>query len=73
MNAIKMAAVVLVVGGFLGLLYGGFSYTRETQQAKLGPIELSIEDRQTVRVPIWVSVGALLAGGGLFILATKKS
>lgn len=72
MNAIKVAAMVLVVGGFLGLLYGSFSYTRETQEAKLGPIELSIEDKQTVKVPIWLSVGALLAGGGLLIFATKK-
>ena len=72
MNSIKLAAMVLVVGGFLGLLYGSFSYTRETQEAKLGPIELSIEDKQTVKVPIWLSVGALLAGGGLFFYATKK-
>ncbi|RPH43265.1 MAG: hypothetical protein EHM86_01455 [Desulfobulbaceae bacterium] len=73
MNAIKMAAMVLVVGGFLGLLYGSFSYTRETQEAKFGPIELSIADKQTVKVPIWLSVGALLAGGGLLIFATKKN
>jgi len=73
MNAIKMAAMVLVVGGFLGLLYGSFSYTRETQEAKSGPIELSIADKQTVKVPIWLSVGALLAGGGLLIFTTKKN
>lgn len=72
MNAIKMAAMVLIVAGFLGLLYGSFSYTKKTQEAKLGPIELSVKDKQTVNVPIWASVGAIVVGGGLFIFAIKK-
>ncbi|NTV47380.1 MAG: hypothetical protein HGB11_12870, partial [Chlorobiales bacterium] len=50
MNAMKMAAMVLIVAGFLGLLYGSFSYTKSTQEAKLGPIELSVKDKQTVNV-----------------------
>ena len=59
MNAVKMVAIVLIVGGVLGLVYGGFSYTKETHEAKLGPIELSIKDKQTVNVPLWAGVGAL--------------
>jgi len=62
MDAIKMLAIVLIVAGGLGLAYGGFTYTKETHEAKLGPIELSIKDTQTVNVPIWAGVGAIVAG-----------
>jgi hypothetical protein len=57
MNAVKIAAIVLVVAGVLGLVYGSFTYTKETHDAKLGPIELSIKDQETVNVPVWAGVG----------------
>ena len=62
MDAIKMLAIVLIVAGGLGLAYGGFTYTKETHQAKLGPIELSVKDKETVNIPIWAGVGAIVAG-----------
>ena len=62
MNAVKILAILLIVAGSLGLVYGGFSYTKNTQEAKLGPIELTIKDTQTVNVPIWVGVGAIVVG-----------
>ncbi|MDD1620778.1 MAG: hypothetical protein LUQ11_04805 [Methylococcaceae bacterium] len=73
MSAVKIVAIVLIIGGLLGLVYGQFSYTKETQQAKLGPFELSVKDTETVNVPVWVGVGAILAGGGLLLFASKKS
>jgi hypothetical protein len=57
MNAVKLLAVVLIVAGVLGLVYGSFSYTKSTHEAKLGPIELSIKDKQSVNVPVWAGVG----------------
>lgn len=71
MNSIKMLAIVLIVAGGLALVYGGFSYTKDTQQAKLGPIELSIKETQTVNVPIWVGVGAIAAGVILLFVRSK--
>lgn len=62
MSAVKMLAIVLIVAGVLGLAYGGFTYTRDTHEAKLGPIELSIKDKETVNVPVWAGVGAIVAG-----------
>jgi len=62
MNAVKMLAVVLIVAGVLGLMYGGFTYTKDTHEAKVGPIELSIKDKETVNIPIWAGVGAIVAG-----------
>ena len=71
MNPMKTAALVLIVLGILGLVYGGFSYTNETHEAKLGPIELSVKDRKTVNIPVWVGIGAIVIGG-VMLLGSKK-
>ena len=73
MSAVKIVAVVLVVAGILGMMYGTFSYTKETHDVKLGPLELSVKEKQTVNVPIWAGVGAIVAGGGLLLLAYRKN
>lgn len=72
MNAVKIAAIVLIVAGVLGLVYGSFSYTKETHQAKLGPIQLSVKEEQTVNVPVWAGVGAIVIGGVLLLFGSKK-
>jgi len=71
MNAIKMAGIALIVAGVLGLMYGSFSYTKETHEAKLGPIELSIKDKQTVNVPVWAGAAAIAIGGALLLFGGK--
>lgn len=73
MNAIKMAALALVVAGVLGLMYGGFSYTKDTHEAKLGPIQLSVTEKQTVNIPVWAGVSAIVIGGVLLLVGGKKS
>ncbi|DAB40778.1 MAG TPA: hypothetical protein CFH81_00280 [Sulfurovum sp. UBA12169] len=72
MNAIKIVAVVLIVGGVLGLTYGGFSYTKNTEQVKLGPIEMSVKEKQTFNVPVWAGVGAIALGGILLLFGSKR-
>jgi len=72
MNAARIAAVVLIVAGVLGLVYGGFTYTKETHEAKLGPIALSVKDKETVNVPVWASVGAIAVGGLLLVFGGRK-
>ena len=72
MNAIKMAGIALVVAGVLGLLYGSFSYTKDTHQAKLGPIELSVKETKTVNVPVWAGVAGILIGGALLVFGGKR-
>jgi hypothetical protein len=72
MNTIKMAGIALIVAGVLGLLYGSFSFTKETHQAKLGPIELSVKEKQTVNVPVWAGVAGILVGGALLVFGGKK-
>jgi hypothetical protein len=73
MNAMKIWSIALIVAGGLGLAYGSFSYTKETHKAALGGIELSVKDKETVNVPAWVGVGAIVIGGLLFVFAGKKS
>ena len=72
MNAVKIAGIVLIAAGVLGLVYGSFSYTKETHEATLGPFKLSIKEEQTVNVPVWVGVGAIAIGGALLLFGSKK-
>ena len=72
MSAIKIAAMVLMVAGILGLAYGKFSYTKETHETKIGPLELSVKDKETVNIPVWAGVGAIVIGGILFLVPTKN-
>lgn len=73
MNSVKIAAIVLIVAGALGLAYGSFSYTKETHEAKLGSIELSVKEKQTVNIPVWAGVGAIVVGGVLLLFGSNKS
>ena len=72
MNAVKILAILLIVAGALGLVYQQFSFTRETTQAKLGPLELSVKEKETVNVPLWVSIGAIGIGVVLLVTGGKK-
>jgi hypothetical protein len=72
MSAARIAAIVLIVAGILGLAYGGFSYTKETHEAKVGPIELSVKEKETVNVPVWAGVGAIAIGAAILLVGTKR-
>jgi hypothetical protein len=71
MGATKIIGIILIVAGTLGLVYGGFSYTKDTSTAKLGPIEFEIQEKENVNVPIIVSVGAI--GLGIFLLVAGRN
>lgn len=71
MSALRIVAIVLIVAGILGLLYGGITYTQTTHETKLGPIEFSVKDKKTVNIPIWAGVGAIVVGGILLVVRTK--
>lgn len=71
MNALKVAAIVLIVAGGLALAYGSFSYTSRTHETQLGPLELSVKERETVNIPVWAGVGAIVVGGGLLLAGLK--
>jgi uncharacterized membrane protein YidH (DUF202 family) len=68
----KMIGIVLIVVGLLVLVYGGFSYTKETHSAKLGPIELQVKEKQRVNVPLWAGVGGVVAGAALLLAGGRR-
>lgn len=72
MNATKLVGIVLIAGGVLALMYGGFSYTKETHEAKLGPLSFSVKEKETVNIPVWAGVGAIVAGAALLLVGGKK-
>lgn len=72
MNAIKVFGIALIVAGILGLAYGGFTYTKSSHDMKVGPIEMSIKDRETINIPLWAGIGAIVAGGVLLVFGGKR-
>lgn len=68
MSPVKLIALVLVIGGVLGLAYGGFSYTKTSHDVKVGPVDLSVKHKEDINVPVWAGVGAIVLGGLLFVL-----
>lgn len=71
MKPLKIVAILLLAAGILGLVYGGFTYTKETHDAKIGPLELSVKNKETVNIPVWVGVGAIVLGGVLLFARGK--
>jgi len=67
-----MAGIALIVAGFLGLAYGGFTYTKDTHEAKIGPLVLSVVEKESVNIPIWVGVGGVVLGGLLLGFGNKR-
>lgn len=72
MNGGKLVGILLIVAGALALIYGGFSYTKNTHEAKLGPIELSVSEKQTVNVPVWAGGAAVVAGIALLAFGGRR-
>ena len=72
MNPMKILGIALIAGGILGLVYGGLTYTKETHETKIGPLVLSVTDKETVNVPIWVGVGAIVIGGLILGFGNRK-
>ena len=70
MNALKLVAILLIVVGAIGLAYGGFSYTKETHTADIGPLHLTVQEKQRVNIPLWAGIGALV--GGVLLLTTSR-
>jgi len=67
----RTIAIVMLAAGILALVYGGFSYTKQTHEAKLGPLEFSLSENRRVNVPIWAGVALAVVGGGLLLKGKK--
>ncbi len=72
MNAIKVAGIALIVAGIIGLALGSFSYTKDTQEVKLGPLEFSVKEKKVVNIPMWAGIAAIVAGGLMLVMGKKQ-
>jgi hypothetical protein len=72
MNPLKLLAIVLIAAGIVALAYGGFTYTKATHEARIGPFEMTITDKQTVNVPVWAGIAAIVSGGVVLVAQKKK-
>ena len=72
MTVTKIIAVLLIVAGTLGLIYGGFSYTKEKHDVNLGPLKFSMEEKERVNVPVWAGAGAIGIGVILLLIGRRK-
>ena len=72
MSTVKIVAIVLIVAGIGALAYGGFSYTKETHKAEIGPLKFSVAEKERVNVPQWAGIGAIIAGVVLLVVGNKK-
>lgn len=73
MNGIKLLGLLLVIAGALGLAYGGVTYTRATHEARVGPFAMTMQDRQTVPIPVWAGLAGVVVGGVLLLVPAGKT
>ena len=71
MSLLKVIAIVLIVAGIAGLVYGNFSYTKTTHEAKVGPFDFSVKEKKTVNVPLWAGIAAIAAGIALLVIPKR--
>jgi hypothetical protein len=69
----KLLALVLIIAGVLALAYGGFTYTKETHEAKLGPVEMQVKEKEHVNIPMWAGVAAIGVGAAILLVPVKNS
>jgi multidrug transporter EmrE-like cation transporter len=72
MQAAKIVGILLIIAGTLGLVYGGFSYTEESTAAKIGSLEITLDQEKDVNVPMWAGVGAIVAGALLLLAGGRR-
>lgn len=73
MNAARITGIVLLVLGLAGFLTGGFSFTKDTTEAKLGPLSLTVKEKESINIPQWLSVGAMVLGAVVLVAGFRKS
>jgi hypothetical protein len=72
MTATRIVGIILLLLGLAGFFTGGFSFTKDTTQAQLGPLKLQVQEQQSVNIPQWLSLGAVVLGGILLVLSFKR-
>ena len=72
MNGLKLVAIILIVAGILGIVYGQFTYTKATHEVKLGPIDIAVKEKKTVNLPLWAGIATIVAGALLLVVPKRR-
>ena len=72
MTPVRILGIVFVVAGALALAYGGFSFTKESEKASIGPLKLTVQEKERVNVPQWAGLAAIAAGVVLLVVGKRK-
>lgn len=73
MNSTKITGIVLIVLGLAGFFTGGFSFTKDTTKANIGPLQLTVQEKEAVNIPQWLSLGAIVLGAVVLVMGSRKS
>lgn len=73
MNGLRISAIAIMVAGLLALAYGGFSYTKDSTALKVGPVAVKVQEKETVNIPVWAGIAAVIVGGLVLVGAGRKS
>lgn len=69
----KVLGAVLIIGGLLALIYGGFSYTKQHKVLDVGALQARVDEKKTVAVPPLVGGIALVAGVVLLVASRRRA
>jgi len=72
MEGNRLLGLIILVLGILAVTYGGFTYTREREKARIGPLHIEVEDKEHVNIPLWVGVAGAV-GGALLLVSRVKN
>ncbi|HEX4911816.1 MAG TPA: hypothetical protein VFV64_13750 [Permianibacter sp.] len=72
MTGLRITAIVLIVAGTLGLIYGGFSYSSRSNETEWGPLNVSVDKRERINIPFWVGAGSIALGAALLLIRRRS-
>ena len=73
MSGTKLVGAVLLALGILALAYGGFTYTKDTDEVNVGPVHFTVKDKERVNIPLWAGVGVAIVGAVLLARKDQRA
>jgi hypothetical protein len=71
MKITPIIGILLILAGLAGVFTGGFSFTKNTTAAKIGPLELTVSEQKSVNIPLWASGSAIAVGIALLAIGLR--
>jgi len=69
----KMIGIILLLVGVVSLVWGGITYIKDRDTVDLGVVKVVTEDKGRISIPPVLGVVALVAGGVLIGISSRKT